>query len=346
MALLAGCLVPVDEAATDDQATAAEAPQDVPFLDVANATTTPADDAPAPEATTAAEPVNPWPAGLFRITIDVDGQAADGLLAVPEGTPRAIVLVAHGWGGSADQHRRDLEVLAELGALSVAMDFRGDPSAFKVMAGVEDTLAATQLLQESYPQVDLTMLYGWSMGAEIALLAPTRMPAGTYDYVFAGAGVSDLTTFWGNPLAQAAVEAETGGRPHEVPGEYDIRSPVKQGAALALSGVKRVFVVHGDADPVVPVEASERLYQSLTEAGQATSFYVVTKDKRPLGCFASQCLPTVVGPADHEAGGYRLMEPFIQHRLDRLPDPLEVAVRGTYDGDAGTYDPSDVGPGS
>ena len=37
------------------------------------------------------------------------------------------------------------------------------------------------------------------------------------------------------------------------------------------------------------------------------------------------------------------MEPFLDHRIERLPDPATQAVRGTYDGDQGTYDPSDVG---
>ena len=49
------------------------------------------------------------------------------------------------------------------------------------------------------------------------------------------------------------------------------------------------------------------------------------------------------GVANHEAGGPRLMDPFLQHRIERLPDPAAEAVRGTYDGDSGAYDPSDVG---
>ena len=280
--------------------------------------------------------------GVHAIDLDVGGGRATGLLAVPDGEPKALVVVAHGWGGDAAGHQPDLEALAGMGALAAAMDFRGERSAFKVQAGVEDTLAVTRALQAEYPAVARTMLFGYSMGAEVALLAAMQAP-GTYDYVFAGSGVADLEAFWSSsPLAQPAIEEETGGSPARVPEAYAQRSPVLHATALAGAGVQRVFLLHAAADAVVPVEQAERMYRALADAGQPVSFYVMAKG-RVHECAAGLCL-TVPTAANHEAGLFAFMRPFIEHRVAGLPDPAERVVRGTYDGHTGAYEPSDVGP--
>lgn len=284
----------------------------------------------------------PWQPGLHDIVLRVDGQEATGLLAVPEGEPAALVLVAHGWGGDAESHRDDLVRLAEHGAVAAAMDYRGARGAFNVRAGVEDTNAATQALQAAYPGVDHTLLYGWSMGGEVALLAAIEAPTGTYDHVFVGAGVTDLQSFWESyPLARDAVEAETGGPPLAVPEEYAARSPVLHAQALAGVGLKRVYVVHAGADPVVPIDHAERLYQALEAAGLPVSFYVMTRSSTAL-CAQGTCTADLPMVATHDAGAFRFLEPFVLHRIQGLRDPAEAAVRGTYDGYTGEYQPSDA----
>lgn len=332
--VLAGCVVPKGQPAEPLQTV--EGP--------AEAILTPIDspvDAPSPVP--ASEPTAVRrPPGLYSLQIDVNGQPATGLVAVPEGIPTSLVLVAHGWGGDAALHRPDLEALAAHGALAAAMDYRGARDAFKVNAGVEDTNAAALALQDEYPEVDRTMIYGWSMGGEIALLAPLAVPPGTYDYVFSGAGVMDLETFWHEwPLARPAIENETGGPPTAVAREYDDRSPEVRVGAIATRGLARVFLVQAAADATVPMEHAERVYTAFQEVGQPVSYYVVTKD-RTVVCAVGQCQPQTL-PAGHEAGRFSLMRSFIEHRIERLPDPASPAVRGTYDGETGEYDPSDVG---
>jgi dienelactone hydrolase len=280
-----------------------------------------------------------WTPGVHEIRLLVDGQEATGLLAVPKDAPAALVVVAHGWRGDAAFHRPDLERIAEAGALAVAMDYRGPASAFKVRAGVEDTVAATLLVQQAYPDVERTLLYGWSMGGEVALLAPMEAPPGTYDYVFAGAGVTDLAALWSqNPAARPAIERETGGAPVDVAAPYSERSPVARAAELAGLGIQRVFLVHGLADPVVPVDHAERMYDALAAAGVPVSYYVVTRD-RSTGC-DPVCL-VVAGPGNHLAGRLEPMWPFLEHRIAEGNDPSQAAVRGTYDAYAGTYEPPD-----
>jgi dienelactone hydrolase len=227
------------------------------------------------------------------------------------------------------------------------MEFRGEQGAFKVDAGVQDTVAATLDLQASHPAIDRTLLYGWSMGGEIALLAVAQAPPGTYDYVFEGAGVTDLTTLWAVFVAaRPFIEHETGGTPLQVPDAYTRRSPIERMDDLKDKGVARYFIVHGAGDTPVPLEQAERLYSLMAEANLPVSYYLVTADKDAWVCTPALilCAPTPpVGLANHEAGGLRLMRPFLDHRIDRLPDPPTGPVRGTYDGNAGTYEPRDVG---
>lgn len=289
-------------------------------------------------------PADPgFPAGLHRLELLVGDEPAHGLVAVPDAPPRTLVVVAHGLGGDAASHERDLRRLMEAGVLAVAMDYRGERGAFKVRTGVEDTVAATAALQAAYPAIDQTLLYGWSMGGEVALLAPMAAPAGTYDHVFVGAGVMDLEVLWHeNPALRRAIEEETGGTPADVPQAYAERSPVRRVAELPERGVDRVFLVHGAADGPVPVEQSERMYNALAEAGQPVLYYVVTKDRSEPCVPDGPCLRGVPVPAGHEAGQMRILQPFLDNRIQRLEDPVEPALRGTYDAATGDYDPKDT----
>lgn len=292
----------------------------------------------------------PAPAHVEPYTILVDGQPATGLLGVPDPSapaPTTLLVFAHAWQGNAEGYRGDLQAFAERGILAVAMDYRGDLMDFKVKTGVSDTIAATRQLQASHPSIDRTLLYGYSLGGEVALVAAADAPAGTFDYVFAGAGVADLQTLWGFFQAgRTAIEQETGGTPAQVPDAYRERSPVDRAADMAGKGVARFVVLQGAGDTVVDVGQGERLYSAMRDAGLPVSYYVVTVDQGAWACapVVPVCAGQVPeGAANHESGGLRLMLPFLEHRLRRMPDPMAGAMRGTYDGDTGVYSPSDVG---
>lgn len=299
-----------------------------------------------PGLTAGAEPRST--ARVEPFTLDLgEGRVATGLLGVPDGEPRTLVVLGHPWLSGADLFAADLQRLADAGVLALALDYRGAVEDFKVRAGAEDTVAATTWLHEEHPALDRTLLYGWSMGGEVAMLSAAEAPPATFDYVFVGAGVTDLEALWhAFVAARPAIERETGGPPTEVAEEYRVRSPVYRTHDLVGKGVARYFVVHGAGDSPVPVEQAERLYSALSDRGLPVSYYVVTVDEKPFLCtpVVTLCLESPpTGVASHEAGSPRLMEPFLRHRIERLPDPAADAVRGTYDGDAGTYEPSDVG---
>lgn len=60
-------------------------------------------------------------------TIDYEqgGQAYEGFLALPSGTPKGVVLVAHAWGGQSDFERGKAKWLAEHGYAGFAADVYG-----------------------------------------------------------------------------------------------------------------------------------------------------------------------------------------------------------------------------
>lgn len=282
----------------------------------------------------------------FQVAL-ADGTAA-GLLGVPfDPEPTTLLMLSHAFGGRADDYRADLLRYAQEGVLAAAMEYRGNVADYKVSAGVEDTIAGAQELNLRYPSIEKTLVYGWSMGGEIALLAAAQAPPGTFDYVFAGSAITDLEAYWNENLPlRPAVEAETGGPPSDVPAEYDERSPWMQAAALADRRIARIFLVHGAGDSPVPIDHSERLYQALVDQGQPVSFYVMARNASPWVCVpvVSVCTPgPEQGIASHEAGQLHILAPFIDHRIEGARDPAEDAVRGTYDGKSGMYDPSDVG---
>ncbi|MES2154206.1 MAG: prolyl oligopeptidase family serine peptidase [bacterium] len=265
---------------------------------------------------------------------------ATGLLAVPTAAnPTSLVVFAHPFGTNATLFRTGLEQVAAGGALAVAMDYRGDHP-WKVQAGANDTVAATLAVKAAWPSVNLTILYGWSMGGEVSGMAVAQAPNGTFDYWLDGAGVADLAATWQEDHAvQSLIEQETGGTPSQVPAAYSQRSPVDLAPQMASKGLQRAYLVYAPGDTWVSAEQAERLYQALASAGMHVTYYTVPTDVNPWACAPAVlvCGPEPpAGPASHEVGGLRLMMPLIQDRLNRVPDAADPAVRAVYEGITGT----------
>ena len=64
---------------------------------------------------------------ITTTTLDYEqnGQTYEGYLAMPEGEPKAVVLVAHAWGGPSDFERAKAVTLAEWGYAGFAADVYG-----------------------------------------------------------------------------------------------------------------------------------------------------------------------------------------------------------------------------
>lgn len=278
---------------------------------------------------------------LLPLTLRIDNETATGLLAVPAGAPHALVVLAHGWGTSASHHEEDLRQLADDGVLAVAMDYRGSWDAFKVETGVRDTLTATLALQAAYPDVQQTILYGWSMGGAVALLSVAAAPPGTYAHVVVGSGVADVATTWAElPWVRPYVEAETGGSPQEVPAAYAARSPIHHAAAIA-GRVDRVWLVHGADDVIVPAAHAHRMRDALLAVGQPVATYDAVRTTWAACVPFVPCADPVAQAAGHEAGEFRLLRPLVSALLAGVPDTAVAGVdlRGTFDLTTGTTGP-------
>ncbi|HUR62626.1 MAG TPA: alpha/beta fold hydrolase [Candidatus Thermoplasmatota archaeon] len=280
--------------------------------------------------------------GIHGLRMALDGGEALGLVGVPAtGSSDTLVVLAKGLGSKVDDWRPLMEGLAARGALSVAMEYRGEPGTWKVEAGVEDTLAATQMMLQAHPELQRTILYGFSMGGEVAGLMAARAPPHTFTHLVVGAGVMDLSGEWRSTVSfQPLIEAAAGGRPDESPGAYAALSPLDHAAALAAQGLQRVYLVHGAADTVVPVDQAERMAQALEAEGVPVSLLVVATEPAAWVCtpLVIACAPTAVpvGAANHEAAVSATVLRVLQERVDGRPDPAAAFERTVVEGATGT----------
>ncbi len=284
---------------------------------------------------------------VVPFSVVVHGQRANGLVGVPaSGRADVLVVLCHGFGGAAENFRGTMQSFANAGVMSVAMDYRGARGEWKVKAGYEDTIAATQAIRASHPEVRLVVLAGFSMGGEVSGLAVANAPTGTFDYWFAGVGVMDLAAEWVEvPGFRAAIEREAGGPPQAVADAYVERSP----ALLAdrLTGkLRRAYLVGGAGDMVVPYEQEEEAFARLVAARVPVSLYTVLVGRNLPACppvqlaACSQALP--YGPAGH-GSSYPLWA-MMANRIAGRPEHVAPAIRGVVDGASGLVVPSDVPP--
>ena len=162
-----------------------------------------------------------------------------GELALPDGEPRAVVVVVHGgfW-----RQRFDLELGRPLAA---------------------DLAAALDLLAERDLPLDRVVAVGHSAGGHLATWLAARPglppdtpgagPAVRLHGVVSQAGVLDLVDAERNGVGNGAATDLLGGGPDDVPDRYALASPVER---LPI-GV-HVVCVHGTADVNVPIRQSER----------------------------------------------------------------------------------------
>jgi acetyl esterase/lipase len=187
----------------------------------------------------------------------------------PTGTgPLPLVVLVHGgyWRPSYDLTLEDAVAadLAGRGFLVWNIDYA--PSSDPWPATLTDAAAAYDFAFKGHyaSRIDKARVavVGHSAGGHLALwlASRSRLPAGA---VGAGphvvpvlaipqAPVASLVTASVLGLGGGAVDALLGGSPRDVPDRYAIADPV----ALVPSGVRTVLV-HGTADPIVPLSQSE-----------------------------------------------------------------------------------------
>jgi len=206
-----------------------------------------------------------------------------GELLLPDGAgPHPVVVLVHGgfWRSAFDRSLMVplAEDLIERGWAAWNIEYRrvgepggGWPGTFDDAAAAVDHLAA---LVAGGAALDLerVVAVGHSAGGHLALWlagrpnlavgAPGAAPAVVLAAAVSQAGVADLVAAAEQGVGGEAVPDLVGGRPDEVPARYAACSPV----SLVPLGVP-TLCVHGDADPLVPIDQSERWVAAAAEAG-------------------------------------------------------------------------------
>jgi hypothetical protein len=235
------------------------------------------------------------------LAVTVGGQAATGLYSLPAGAPRGVVVVGHGFPGTAADEASLVQQLAtDDHVVALAMNYRGTDLStglgWRVIEGAQDSIAATRLFDAACPGSGafLNTVLGISMGGNmsgIAVSSGAKRGSGAplYDYWTDVAGVTNVpeiylaaTAISVAPLggiqtigvnAVAAMNAEFGGTPLTALGAYLGNSPVLRASAMKSSGLKGVIVSHGVLDGEVTSDMSAQMVGALALAGIPTDVY-------------------------------------------------------------------------
>lgn len=173
-----------------------------------------------------------------------DGAAAlTGLLARPQGTPRAAIVVFPTIANATPAIERRATMLAEAGYLAMIADFYGEP--------VESFEASRPLAEKLRADVGH---YRRRLAAAIAALRElpeaANLPMAAIGYCMGGQAALETARDGADLVAVASFH-----------GLLDTAQPAEPNAIKA-----RILVCHGDADPMVPREQVLAFWQEMDRA--------------------------------------------------------------------------------
>ena len=235
------------------------------------------------------------------LTVTVAGQSATGIYILPSTAPRGIVVVGHGFPGTATTFAAQAQQIAtDDGVIVVSMNYRGtDPSTglgWRVIEGAQDSIAATKLFDGACPGSAsfVNSVFGISMGGNMSGLAVSQHAtrsngAPLYNYWFDVSGVSNAAETWADaeaislvPLgstqttgtnALTALSNEFGGTALTATGTYLANSPVTRAGLMRASGIQGVEIFHGVDDGEVTADQGLQMATALGLAGVPTNVY-------------------------------------------------------------------------
>lgn len=216
------------------------------------------------------------------------GLTVSGLLfRPPEGRgPWPTVIVNHAGFGTAGDFSEVALMIRDRGYLVFNPDFRGSGMSQGSHEGakgeVDDVIAAVDYLQrEGLVEGERVGMYGQSHGAAVSVLAAARDPR--IKAVVAEAGFYDAVDLYRNIASSTDPAAEAlknellpmvGGTPEQVPQEYAVRSVLNY-----VDGIQAaVLIIHGEKDPLCPVDQARRLYQAMLEKGKTAELKIYPEE--------------------------------------------------------------------
>lgn len=209
----------------------------------------------------------------ITVTSSLDGSAEPSLLYVPRGQKKIPLVVGlHSWSFNLDnQVASMLPYAKKLRWALLLPEFRGNnlprnPRGRQACASElakQDIVDAVDRVTVDHAEVidrERIFLLGGSGGGHMALAMAGYRPD-LWRMVSAWCPITDLVAWHGqNPGYVPGIEACCGGKPHEVPAEYQQRSPLSHIETISRA---TVFIYHGKWDKSVPFTHSLNLYQSV-----------------------------------------------------------------------------------
>lgn len=203
------------------------------------------------------------------------------LLYTPATTPtekRSLLIFLYGAGGSIENYNikrppyAQLRAqLAERGYYMIVPELGKKHFMNDRAKATLDGIVAQVLEQQQIPATRVHVM-GTSMGAGSSLAYAIHRP----DLIQSVCAVMPMTDFatWvvENPRYHDSVASAFGGTYEEVPEAYDRNSAIKNIDAFAKIPV---MLIHGNADPIVLYENSQRLAQKLQEKNYMVEFHTV-----------------------------------------------------------------------
>ena len=247
----------------------------------------------------AAQPGGPDPSRLGTVQRDVTYCVASGVelkldLYYPDRAegPLPVAMYVHGGGWrSGDKSRgagmRDVPLLRERGYLVVSINYRLAPR-WKFPAMIEDAKCAVRSLRAHAREWGLDPerigVWGGSAGGHLVALLGT-LPEGVFEgsggYSEYSSRVQAVVDMFGPTDLPRLLEGASPNQQRlikEVFGTSDPGSEVLQAASpvhWVSSDDPPFLLLHGDRDPVVPLEQSQVFYERLREAGVPATLVVV-----------------------------------------------------------------------
>jgi acetyl esterase/lipase len=244
-----------------------------------------------------------------RLDLKIQGEQTFGYFALPDRTPKGLVVLAHGRTASAITERPMLRQIALADdVVAVAMNYRHQPTnldksspdygsstGWRVIEGAEDSVAAARHMIRRCKRLRrrTVVMSGISMGGQAAGLAVSsrakrRGGKSLFDYWFDIVGVADIVQHYmigrvlGYPIV-AEIEQDFGGTYEERPSFYERLAIVNRAADIKESGLKGVVIVHATDDLTVLYDQSSRMYDRLREVGVPAQLFTVQPAGAPVG---------------------------------------------------------------
>lgn len=278
------------------------------------------------------------------LTLQVEGEAANGYYALPAEAPETVVVFAHGYGHSSSSWIHHMTRTArELGAVAVAMDYRGlqlspdsnndglpESRGWNAMKGAQDLIAAAEYFESTCKTVKRVVMLGVSMGGNMSGLALALSRKNTDNPLFdhwidVEGAVNVIETYLGaralapvNAFAKNAqqdIEAEMGGPIESNPAAYQERAVVTRIDDIKASGVQGVTVIHGVDDGLVPYNQGREMASLLLGAGIPTDMFTV--GRRSKQSEKETTATGYVGDPVFGAAGQKYMSPFAGHASEK-----------------------------